>query len=67
MGIGNTWHSAAQEVPPVIATLAKKHRSKFKFIAKHRDPFGGELFNKRMKAEAIYSRTWGSCSRIKSL
>lgn len=49
MGIGNTWHSAHQEVPPVTATLAKKCRSKFKFIAKQRDPFRGELLKKNWR------------------
>lgn len=47
MGIGNTWHSTAQEGPPVTATLAKKHRSKFEFIAKRRDPFRGELLTSK--------------------
>lgn len=51
MGIGNTWHSTAQEVPPVTAALVKKHRSKFKPIAKRRDPFWGELLTSRWRGK----------------
>lgn len=50
MGIGNTWRSAAQEVPPVTEALAK-HRSKFEFSAKQRDPFRGKLLKSKWRGE----------------
>lgn len=64
MGIGNTWHSSARELPPDTATLAKKHQKQVQVPCRNAGIPSEVSFE---QGEGIYCRAWGSCSRIKFL